>query len=196
MILRENLSRRENTRCRPRYARISRTGTDWARRRVNWSADSRPCGTRGRKKDVLSPFACAIFPRRERGRSDEWRSYLPGGTGDTATLIRAPCNGKPMNFSSPLATLSFWHACAPISCSSSLSSRCHTAGNPPASGFASYSSISASRLMCASILPVYAFIPALWEDRMLGHSDPTPILFYSFKFATNAWMNIPSTRGS
>lgn len=87
---------------------------------------------RGRKKDVLSPFACAIFLRRERGRSGEWRSYLPGRTGDTATLIRAPCNGKPMNFSSPLATLSFWHACAPLSLSSSLLSLPRRAIRQPA----------------------------------------------------------------
>lgn len=126
--------REERTRAAVRGSRGSRgrvrTGRD-----VEWidlgrfSALPNP---HGRKKDVLSPFACAIFLRRERGRSGEWRSYLPGRTGDTATLIRAPCNGKPMNFSSPLATLSFWHACAPLSRSSSLLSLPRRAIRQPA----------------------------------------------------------------
>lgn len=108
MILHENVTRREYTRCHPRIARRcrkrTRTGRDveWIDRQVLVPAEFADV-----RKTFLSPFACAIFLRRERGRSGEWRSYLLGRTGDTATLIRAPCNGKPMNFSSPLATLFF-----------------------------------------------------------------------------------------
>lgn len=114
MILRENVARSENTRCRPR------TCTDWVRR-VEWIdrrvlALAKPADVRGtsyHRSHVRSSFAENVD-----GVNDESRSYLPGWTGNTATLIRAPCNGRLMKFSSPLATLSFQHACAPISRSS------------------------------------------------------------------------------
>lgn len=146
---------RGSRRCRARTGR----DVEWIDRQVLAPAESADV-----RKTFLSPFACAIFLRRERGRSGEWRSYLPGRTGDTATLIRAPCNGKPMNFSSnPLATLFFLLVPARVrpDISLFLSSLVATAGNPPGSGFASS---SAPQLTCASVLPLclYPGIAETW----------------------------------